>query len=214
MREILGFFFNLEESIEGLLVDQNKQLWKSPIRYTLQIALLSSLLFVLVLQVGGVQLQDMGPEYKSLLSMQGEMNQGLLWLLIAGVNFLYTIIAMIIKGVTWFIMLCLTKIILKRTTPYYSIFLITIYSVLIGGVGHLAMLVGNMLASLISVGIIQDILMGITSIMAYWYLAILALGISAMMDYSFFKGLVIVIVIVGVLSGLSHILPFLQVALI
>ena len=108
MNEILNYFFHPEISMEVLLNDEEKRNWKNGIVKWVLIAILSGLLTVAIYKVVGVDLESLLTSYYGNMIQNlvaANINEGFIWLAIAGLSIGETLVSATIRTILWSILI-------------------------------------------------------------------------------------------------------------
>lgn len=213
MSEILSYFFNPEESMSGLLIEENKNKWKDGLKYWAMIAVLLGFLTMAVYRISGIHITDViGSSLEGVISgvVGPNTHEGVAWLVLVLVSIVQTLIIVTIKFLVWAAMLYLASSILGERISIYEAVLISMFSVVVWVAAQLMSVIVILIVSIMPIQMINQILLGLSMILNYWYLILMAIGFTIATRSTFLKGGLVVLVIQGLFWALGSVLPILQ----
>lgn len=213
MSEILSYFFNPEESMSGLLIEENKNKWKDGLKYGVMITVLLGFLTMAVYRISGIPIADViGSSLEKVISglVGTNTHEGFAWLVLALVSIVQTLFIVMIKFLVWAAMLYLASSILGERISIYEAVLISMFSVVVWVAAQLISVIVILIISIMPLQVINQILLGLSMILNYWYLILMAIGFTIATKSTFLKGSLAVLVIQGVFWALGSVFPILQ----
>ncbi|MBE6025137.1 MAG: hypothetical protein E7231_18505 [Cellulosilyticum sp.] len=217
MNEIIGYFFHPEGSIEVLLEGEQKRRWQDGILKWILVAILSGLLTIVIYKIVGVDLESLTDTYGGRI-IQGlsknNINEGMIWLSLAGVSIGETLISAIIRAGLWTGLLYTISKFLKDTITLRDIVNISVYAILTWVTARLLESVVLLIIMISPFDTLNQMLLGLGMLLGYWYLILFMIGYSMATDSTFFKGATVVVIGQGIIWGIANIFPVLQTILI
>lgn len=216
MSEILSYFLNPEESMSGLLIEENKNKWKDGLKYWAMITILLGFLTMAVYRISGAGIVDIvGSSVEEVISglVGAQTHEGIVWLTLVLVSIVRTLIIITIKFLVWAAMLYLASLILGVGINPYKAILISMFSVVVWVAAQLISVIVILIASIMPIQMITEILMSLSMLLSYWYLILMAMGFTIAIKSTFLKGGLVVLVIQGLFWALGNVIPILQIIL-
>lgn len=213
MSEILSYFFNPEESMNKLLLECDKDKWKQGLLYWGLIAILLGFLTMAAYRLNGINILqvigvDLSQELRSIMGR--EMNEGIVWIASALISIFQSLLTVGVKFLIWGCVLYIGKTLVKDRVGIYQIVLLSMFSMLTWLTAQLLTVIAVMITSVCSIQIINEMVIGISMILEYWYLILLAIGYSIAAGCTFFKGGVVILAIQALFWWVSSVMPVLQ----
>lgn len=216
MGEILSYFVSPEDSMGKLLLTRDKDKWKQGLLYWMMIAVLLGFLTVSAYRLNGIGLTEvLGDNLgQTMTEMLGaELNEGIVWLTTAVVSVIQSLIIVGVRFIAWSIMLYLANLILGQKLKIYDIVLLSMFTMVTWLAAEVVTVIAILIASICPIAIINQMVVGISMILDYWYLVLLAIGFAIVSKSTFLKSGMVILVIQGIFWGLGSIAPVLQVML-
>lgn len=216
MGEILSYFVSPEDSMGKLLLTRDKDKWKQGLLYWMMIAVLLGFLTVSAYRLNGIGLTEvLGDNLgQTMTEMLGaELNEGIVWLTTAIVSVIQSLIIVGVRFIAWSIMLYIANLILGQKLKIYDIVLLSMFTMVTWLAAEVVTVIAILIASICPIAIINQMVVGISMILDYWYLVLLAIGFAIVSKSTFLKSGMVILVIQGIFWGLGSIAPVLQVML-
>ena len=219
MNEILGYFFNPEASMSGLLIGENKNKWKEGLKYLGLIIILLGFLTVVRYRISGASIVDiMGGSANIGINrlnelMGSHLNEGFTWITLVGAAIIRILIIVVARFLVWTAMLYLASLILGDKIDLYKVSLISIFSLVVWVAAQFFGMIVSLIIGIIPVEIINQILEGLATLLSYWHLVLIIIGFTISTKSTFLKGGLVVLIIQGILWMLGNIMPTLQMLL-
>lgn len=213
MGEILDYFFNPEASMDGLLIGENKNKWKDGLKYLVMTIILLGFLTMAVYRISGIHVVDivggfLGGRINNLVS--SNLNEGFTWIILVIFSIVQTFIIITVRCLAWTGMLYLASSILGERVRFYEASLISMFSMVVWVTAKIFGVLTILIVSIMPIQIINEILMGLSTLLSYWYLVLMAIGFTIATKSNFLKGGVVTLVIQGVFWMLCGMMPILQ----
>lgn len=216
MSEILGYVFNPEASMSGLLIGDNKNKWRDGLKYLVMTIILLSFLTMAVYRLSGIHISDIvGSSLEGKINglVVTNLNEGFAWIIQVIVSIMQTSIIIAVRFLAWTGMLYLASAILGERVSLYEASLISIFSMVVWVTAQIFGVITILIVSIMPIQIINEILMGLSTLLSYWYLVLMAIGFTIATKGTFLKGGVVILVIQGVFWMLGGMMPILQILL-
>lgn len=213
MREILSYFLRSEESMNNLLLECDKNKWKQGLVYWASVAVLLGFLTMAAYRLNGIEIiQVIGVDLREILQNSAgvDINEGIIWLVSAFISIAQSLITVGFKFLIWGCTLYIATLILKDRVGIYQIVLLSMFSMLTWLSAQVIGVIAVMIVSICSVEIINEMALGISMILEYWYLILLAIGYSIAARCTFFKAGAVILIIQAIYWGISSAIPALQ----
>lgn len=212
MREILGYFLHPETSIDELVNSEEKGKWKEGLFKWVLVAILAGFMTIVAYQVGGIKLSSLTGNMGEILNefMSKSDNEGMKWLVLVGVNIFRILLTAMVRTGLWVGLLYIVNKLLNSEIGLWQIIRISIYSILTWITSQLITAITMLIAMISPIGVISQMLLGLGSILGYWYLIVFIIGYSIMTRSTFFQGGVIIVVLQAILWGVGSNFPILQ----
>lgn len=213
MSEILSYFFNPEESMGGLLIEENKNKWRDGLRYLTMTIILLGFLTMAVYRISGMHIVDIvGSSLESRINglVGSNFNKGFAWIILALVSIVQTFIIITVRFLAWMGMLYLASSILGERIILYEAILISMFSMIVWVTAQLFSVTTILIVSIMPIQIINQILIGLSTLLSYWYLVLIAIGFTIATKSTFLKGGLVVLGIQGVFWMLGSMMPILH----
>ena len=213
MNEILGYFFYPEASMGRLLIQDNKNKWKDGLKYLTMTIVLLSFLTIAVYRVSGVHITDIvGSSLEGKINgfVGNHLNEGLTWITLVLVLMIQTCLISSVRMLAWLGMLYLASSILGKKISLYETILISMFSMVVWVAAQLFGVISILIVSIMPIEIINQMLIGLSTLLNYWYLVLMAIGFTIATRSTFFKGGLAVLVIQGVFWMLGSMMPILH----
>lgn len=196
MSEILSYLLSPETSMSELLIGDNKNRWRSGLKYLVMTIVLLGLLTVAIHRINGLVSDD--------------LNEGFDWIMQVIVFIVKTSIIVIVRCLAWTGMIYLANAILGGHANLYEASLISIFSMVAWVAAQIFGVITMLLVSIMPIQIINEILMGLSTLLNYWYLVLIAIGFTIATKSTFLKGGVVMLIIQGTFWMLGGMMPVLQ----
>ena len=213
MSEILSYFFNPEESMSGLLIKENKNKWRDGVRYLTMTIVLLGFLTMAVYRISGMHIVDIvGSSLESSINglVGSNLNEGFAWIILSLVSIVQTFIIITVRFLAWMGMLYLASSILGERITLYEAALISMFSMIVWVTAQLFSVITILIISIMPIQIINQILIGLSTLLTYWYLVLIAIGFTIVTKSTFFKGGLVVLAIQGIFWILGSMMPILH----
>lgn len=220
MNEILSYFFRPEESVSTLLIEKNKDKWKQGVLSWIMSAILLGFLTMAVYRLNVISIVDilvdiLGSNNESLIQsiLYMQVNEGVVWLISAIILILKVIIMVGFKFILWAVALYIASCILKQRLKLYDVVLLSIFAMSNWLAAQIFTIITLMIASICPIDIINQMLVGLSMILGYWYLIILAIGFAIQTRSTFLKGGLVILTVQCTCWILASLVPTLQIVL-
>lgn len=213
MSEILSYFFNPEESMSGLLIEENKNKWRDGLRYLTMTIILLGFLTMAVYRISGMHIVDIvGSSLEGRINslVGSNLNEGFAWIILVLVSIVQTFIIITVRFLAWMGMLYLASLILGERISLYEATLISMFSMVVWVIAQLFSVITVLIISIMPIQIINQILIGLSTLLSYWYLVLIAIGFTIATKSTFLKGGLGVLVIQGIFWMLGSMMPILH----
>lgn len=213
MSEILSYFFSPEESMNKLLLECDRDKWKQGLMNWGLVIVLLGFLTMAAYRVSGIDISAvLGINLETSLNgiLGSQTSEGLIWLIAAFISMIESFIVIAVKFLIWSCALYIVNLLLKDGLDLYQIILLAIFGMLVWLTAQVFAVIAVMIASICSIGIINEMVSGISMILEYWYLILLAIGYSVGTRCTFFKGGAVILLIQAIFWGISGAVPALQ----
>lgn len=217
MNEILNYFFHPEISMEVLLNDEEKRNWKNGIVKWVLIAILSGLLTVAIYKVVGVDLESLLTSYYGNMIQNlvaANINEGFIWLAIAGLSIGETLVSATIRTILWSILIYIVSKILRDSIEMNQIVKMSVFAILTWIASQVFFNAAVCFSMIFPIQTINEMLVSLGMLLSYWNLVLFIIGYSIASKATFLKGCMIVLVIQGIIWGIANAFPMLQIFLI
>ena len=213
MSEILGYIVSPEASMSGLLIGENKNKWKDGLKYLVMIVVLLGFLTMAAYRISGIHITDIvGDSLKGKLSGLGStnFNEGFTWMILVIASIVQTSITITVRFLAWIGMIYLANSILGERINLYEAMLISMFSMVVWVTAQLFGMITMLVASIMPLQIINEILIGLSTLLSYWYLVLIAIGFTVATKSTFLRGGIVVLVIQGMFWMLGGMMPIFQ----
>lgn len=213
MSEILSYFFNPEESMSGLLIEENKNKWRDGLKYLTMTIILLGFLTMAVYRISGMHIVDIvGSSLEGRINslVGSNLNEGFAWIILVLVSIVQTFIIITVRFLAWMGMLYLASLILGERISLYEATLISMFSMVVWVIAQLFSVITVLIISIMPIQIINQILIGLSTLLSYWYLVLIAIGFTIATKSTFLKGGLGVLVIQGIFWMLGSMMPILH----
>ena len=216
MNEILGYFFHPEISMDILLNNNDKVKWRDGILKWVLVAILAGLLTIATYKVAGVDLGSLSTTYYGKIVeelVKSNVNEGVIWLILAIRSIGEILVSAIIRAGLWIGLLYIVSSILKDIISLRQIVNMSIFAILTWISSQVFLNIALCISMISPIQTINEMLIGLGMLLGYWYLILFIIGYSMISRSTFLKGGMVVLVIQGLLWGVSNAVPFLQIFL-
>lgn len=216
MSEILGYFFNPEASMNGLLIEKNKTKWKDGLKYLIMTIILLGFLTMAVYRISGIPIIDIvGSSLEGRIRdiVGNDFNEGFTWIILVFTSIVQTLIIVVVRILVWSGILYLASSIQQKRIALYEVSLISMFSIVVWIASQIFGVIVILAISIIPIEIINQILAGLSTLLSYWHLVLLAIGFTIATKSTFLKGGLVVLMIQGGFWILGSMMPILYVLL-
>lgn len=216
MNEILGYFFHPEISMDILLNNNDKVKWRDGILKWVLVAILAGLLTIATYKVAGVDLGSLSTTYYGKIVeelVKSNVNEGVIWLILAIRSIGEILVSAIIRAGLWIGLIYIVSSILKDIISLRQIVNMSIFAILTWISSQVFLNIALCISMISPIQTINEMLIGLGMLLGYWYLILFIIGYSMISRSTFLKGGMVVLVIQGLLWGVSNAVPFLQIFL-
>ena len=216
MNEILGYFFHPEISMDILLNNNDKVKWRDGILKWVLVAILAGLLTIATYKVAGVDLGSLSTTYYGKIVeelVKSNVNEGVIWLILAIRSIGEILVSAIIRVGLWIGLIYIVSSILKDIISLRQIVNMSIFAILTWISSQVFLNIALCISMISPIQTINEMLIGLGMLLGYWYLILFIIGYSMISRSTFLKGGMVVLVIQGLLWGVSNAVPFLQIFL-
>ena len=213
MSEILGYLFSPEASMSELLIGKNKNKWRDALKYLAMTIVLLGLLTMAVHRISGLHITDIvGNSLEERINalVSTNFNEGFTWIIRVIVVIVQTSIMSTVRCLAWTGMIYLANIVLGERINLYEASLISIFSMVVWVTAQIFGVITILIVSIMPIQIINEILMGLSTLLSYWYLVLMAIGFTIATKGTFLKGGVVILIIQGIFWVLGGMMPILQ----
>ena len=217
MSEILSYFFHPELSMDVLLNNEGKRKWLDGILKWILVAILSGLMTIVIYQIVGIDLESLATTYYGNMIqklLQQEVNEGCIWLALAGLSIGELLLSAFIRTCLWIILLYIGSKLVRDRISIHQIVKMSVFAILTWIVSQLFLNIVICISMVSPIQTINEMLISLGMLLSYWGLILFIIGYSILAKSTFFKGGIIVLVIQGILWGIANAFPFLKMFLV
>ena len=202
--------------ISQLLIEKNKTKWKDGLRYLIMTIILLGFLTMAVYRISGIPIIDIvGSSLEGRIRgiVGNDFNEGFTWIILVFTSIVQTLIIVVVRILAWSGILYLASSIQQKRIALYEVSLISMFSIVVWIASQIFGVIVILAISIIPIEIINQILAGLSTLLSYWHLVLLAIGFTIATKSTFLKGGVVVLMIQGGFWILGSMIPILHVLL-
>lgn len=177
---------------------------------------LLGLLTMAVHRISGLHITDIvGDSLEGRINglVRTNFNEGFTWIIQVIVFIVRTSIIITVRCLAWTGMIYLANTVLGESINLYEATLISMFSMVVWVAAQIFGVITMLVVSIMPIQIISEILMGVSTLLSYWYLVLMAIGVTIATKSTFLKGGVVILIIQGIFWVLGGMMPMLQVLL-